>query len=124
MNTLALVFISVSSTFNLPDGLLSSLCYVESNHNVHALNENDGGSRSHGVCQIKLATARSIGFVGTGAQLREPKTNVHYAGKLLSYQIKRCGSIEKGVLAYNSGKCTKGNPKYVKKVQLALSEGR
>lgn len=121
---LTIMFLVVSGTFQLPRGLLSSLCYVESGHNVSALHENDGGTRSHGICQIKLATARSLGFVGTGAELRDPSINIYYAGKLLNYQIKRCGSVQKGVLAYNSGKCTAGNPRYVKKVLLAQSQGK
>jgi hypothetical protein len=68
--------------------------------------------------------AKAMGFVGTGAELRKPENNIYYAGKLLEYQIKRCGSVEKGVRAYNSGSCTKGSEAYVKKVFLALQQGK
>lgn len=124
MNTLILVFATVTSTFDLPSGLLSALCYVESGHNVKAVSENDGGTKSHGVCQIKLGMARAMGFKGTGATLREPTNNIYYAGKLLDYQIKRCGSIAKGVRAYNSGSCTKGSRSYVIKVTRAQLGGK
>lgn len=124
MNTLALVFLAVTNTHQIPTGLLSAICYVESKHDVAAINHNDGGTRSHGVCQIKLGMAKAMGFEGTGAELRKPENNVYYAGKLLEYQIKRCGSVELGIRAYNSGSCKKGSAKYVQKVQLALAQGK
>lgn len=124
MGSLGLIFAAVTSTFNLPQGLLSSICYVESGHRPEAVHENDGGTRSHGLCQIKLGTAKSLGFVGTGTELRKPENNIYYAGKLLAYHINRCKSIDKAVLAYNSGKCTKGNFSYVKKVKYALAQGK
>lgn len=124
MNTLALVFATVSITFNLPQGLLSSICYVESGHNVSAVNQNDKGSRSRGVCQLKRGTAKALGFTGKPWDLQNPEINIYYAGKLLAYQIKRCGSINKAILAYNSGKCNKGSPSYLKKVTLAKNQGK
>lgn len=124
MDTLALVFLAVTNTMSLPTGLLSALCYVESRHNVAAIAENDGGTRSHGVCQIKLGMAKAMGFEGNGAELRKPENNVYYAGKLLEYQIKRCGSVEKGIRAYNSGSCDRGSAEYVKKVKTALQQGK
>jgi hypothetical protein len=119
MNTLALLFLTVSSSNALPEGLLSAVCYVESKHKVDAVAENDGGTRSHGVCQIKLGMAKAMGFQGTGVELRKPQNNIHYAGKLLEYQIKRCKSVELGVRAYNSGSCKKGSNDYVNKVRTA-----
>lgn len=124
MNTLTILFLTVSQANNLPNGLLSSLCFVESGHNVAALHKMDGNSHSRGVCQIKRGVAKALGFKGTPQDLMKPEINVKYAGKLLAYQIKRCGSVEKGVLAYNSGKCTSGNPKYLNKVLLAQKQGK
>lgn len=102
--TLTLLFISASSTFKLPPDLLKSLCYVESGHKVEAIHYADGVGNSLGVCQIKLTTAKQLGFRGTEKQLMEPNTNIYYAAKYLAHQRDRyAGSIEKAVIAYNIG---------------------
>lgn len=104
MDALALLFLSVSHTFNLPPGLLSAVCFVESSHNVSAMHLNDGDSHSIGVCQIKLSTSRFLGFKGTAKALSNPKTNVFFAGKYLHYQLCRYnGNLYKAVAAYNVG---------------------
>jgi soluble lytic murein transglycosylase-like protein len=104
MNTLTALFMTMSLQYGLPPKLLSSICYIESTHNVHAVHHDDGGADSLGVCQIKLATAKGLGFKGTAKQLMDPKLNIKYAAKYLSHQIKRYnGSIEKAVIAYNKG---------------------
>lgn len=129
MATLMLLFATTTHTFNLPEGLLSSLCYVESGHVVNAISYMDGGKTdSLGICQVKLNTARYMGFKGTAAQLRHnPTYNVYYAGKYLSYQMLRYnGDIPKAVAAYNAGSCPHGvikNHKYVSKVFLAWEQG-
>lgn len=92
-----------SAQNNLPQGLLSSLCYVESHHNVSAIHPHDGHGNSVGICQIKLAAARSVGFKGTEKQLIDPATNITYAAKYLNKQVKRYHSVSQGVIAYNRG---------------------
>lgn len=131
MNPLILVFISVSSQFNLPQGLLSSVCFVESSHNVGAIHYNDGKGNSVGVCQLKLATAKLLGFKGNEQQLKNYKVNVFYAGKYLKKQLDRYnGNADMAVAAYNAGKCRinkKGlikNIKYVNKVRKVWISGR
>ena len=102
--TLLPIFVSISIQFGLPPNLLSSLCYVESKHDIYAVHEDDGGSNSLGVCQVKLATAQWLGFKGTEEQLMKPHINIYYAGMYLSKQRNRYnGSIEKAVIAYNVG---------------------
>lgn len=104
MNTLLVtLFMSTTVKFNLPPGLLSSLCYVESTHNIEAIHHDDGHADSLGVCQIKYATAKTLGFKGQPIDLMNPKTNIYYAGKYLRHQLVRYGSIEKAVIAYNIG---------------------
>lgn len=124
MSTLAIAFVLVSNSLDLPPNLLSAVCYVESKHVVSAIHVNDGGSDSLGLCQIKLNTARQFGFKGTAKQLQgDYKINMVYAGKYLRYQIKRYnGDTIKAVAAYNAGsyKPHKTN-KYVNKVLLAWS---
>lgn len=102
--TLTALFIAVSQTFSLPPGLLSAVCFVESGHRPNAHNEYDGGSPSLGVCQIKLSTARLLGFKGTEKELKDPENNVFYAGKYLASQLRRYSyDPVKGIAAYNSG---------------------
>jgi soluble lytic murein transglycosylase-like protein len=104
MNSLTILFLITTAQYGLPAGLLSSLCYVESGHRVEAVHKHDGNGNSVGVCQIKLKTARTLGFKGTEKQLMDPKINIQYAGKYLNHQIKRYhGSTVKAVIAYNQG---------------------
>lgn len=104
MSTVIAYFILISAQFNLPPNLLSSLCYVESTHNIEAIHYDDGGSNSVGICQIKLRTAQNLGFEGTEQDLMDPYTNIYYAAKYLSHQHKRYhGNIEKSLIAYNMG---------------------
>ena len=106
MNTLLLtkLFLAASLQYGLPSGLLSSLCYVESKHDIQAFHKDDGHSNSVGVCQIKLQTAKHLGFKGTEKQLMIPQNNIKYAAKYLSHQIKRYnGNLTYGIISYNMG---------------------
>jgi soluble lytic murein transglycosylase-like protein len=104
MVTLSTLFLSANLTFNLPPGLLESICYVESKHQVNAIHHHDGDDSSYGVCQIKYKTAVWLGYKDTRAQLMSPKTNIYYAAKYLAWQRKRYkGSLQKAVIAYNMG---------------------
>lgn len=97
-------FTIMSSQYNLPPGLLQSLCKIESNHKVEAISYNDGDGHSYGVCQIKHKTAKYIGFKGTPEELMEPQINIKYAATYLAYQMKRYkNNIPKAVIAYNKG---------------------
>ena len=93
-----------SSSFNLPPKLIDSVCWVESKHDVTAIKQDDGPSDSYGVCQIKLETARWLGFEGTTKQLMRPEVNIHYAAKYLAHNLRRYrGDVTKAVIAYNRG---------------------
>lgn len=129
--TLPLMFLLASQAFNLPPGLLPAVCYVESTHKVQAINLNDGGSASHGVCQLKLASARQMGFKGTAAQLQYPQVNAYFAAKYLRHQMVRYnGDLLKAIASYNSGtfKADKYgmplNKRYVRKVLAAWKAGK
>lgn len=104
MTPLIVLFTAMSLQTGLPAGLLSSLCWVESKHKINAIHHDDGNADSLGVCQIKLETAKGLGFKGTTKDLMKPENNVLYAAKYLSKQIKRYhGSVARGVIAYNLG---------------------
>lgn len=107
MHTILALFISNSIQFKLPEGLLSSLCYVESRHIASIVHKDDGPSHSYGICQVKFETAKYLGFTGTVEQLMNPKINIYYAGKYLQKQILRYNDINKGIVAYNRGNSNK-----------------
>lgn len=128
---IALLFLSLTQTFNLPPGLLSSVCYVESHHNANAIHHDDGGSDSVGLCQIHKSTAEQLGYRGSDEDLKDPKTNAFWAGLYLVHQYHRYGNDPiKAIAAYNAGSYAvneKGQIKnrlYVAKVLKAWSEGR
>lgn len=127
---LALIMLTASQANNLPPGLLSALCFVESSHRSHVINQKDGLSDSMGLCQIKSVAAKHVGFKGSKQDLMEPSINAIYAAKYLRYQIDRYdGDILKGISAYNMGRYKElngnaANLSYVQKVLKAWSEQR
>lgn len=123
MTTLALLFAAATTTYHLPPGLLSALCHVESTHRINAVHHDDGRSDSLGVCQIKLETAKWLGFKGTREQLMKPEVNIKYAAIYLNRQLVRySGDTPKAVASYNTGSFKPGathfavNQPYVDKV--------
>lgn len=103
MDILTALFIANTTRFNLPNGLLSSLCFVESRHISSIVHKHDGKSHSYGICQVKLETARYLGFIGTQDELLKPENNIFYAAMYLNKQIRRYNDITKGIVAYNRG---------------------
>lgn len=118
--SLTVIFATATHFFTLPPKLLDAVCYVESKHSISAYVNHDGRSPSYGVCQIKLATARHMGFKGTPEQLMEPRRNIYYAAKYLNYQLLRYGNVEQAVMAYNQGYSkTVVSTSYTRKVRAA-----
>jgi len=108
-------FILAGVLTGVDPALLSAVCWVESNHQPAAYAESDGGSPSLGLCQIKLGTARWLGFEGEASDLMEPNTNAYYAAKYLRRQYLRYGTWERAVSAYNCGYVC-NNTSYVNRV--------
>jgi soluble lytic murein transglycosylase len=104
MSLLPALFLSLTTQYNLPPKLLDSVCYIESHYDVKAVHKDDGGENSLGVCQVKLSTAKFLGFKGSEAQLMRPEVNAKYAAKYIKYQLNRYeGNIEKAIISYNRG---------------------
>lgn len=102
--TVLLLFNPASTAFDLPNNLLASVCYIESHYDANAMRHDDGNGDSLGLCQIKLQTAKLMGFNGTAKQLMNPIVNSHYAAKYLSHQLIRYnGNVTKALVAYNMG---------------------
>lgn len=126
-HTLGLLFLAVSNQLQLPNGLLKAICWVESAHKVGAINQTDKGGPSLGLCQVKLETARELGFRGTAYQLQhDPIVNAFMAGRYLRKQMDRYdGNAIKAIASYNAGSFRvdrRGlilNRKYVYKVYVA-----
>jgi soluble lytic murein transglycosylase-like protein len=83
----------------LPVSLAEAVIRIESNYNpkiVHAGN--------YGLMQIRLATARSLGFTGTPAELLDPDTNLRFGLKYLggAYQQAQ-GNLCRTIMKYQSG---------------------
>lgn len=89
---------------NLPAGLLQAVCTTESQLDPNAVHQDDGGSTSLGLCQVKLTTAQWLGFQGTEQDLMEPSVNAYYAAQYLHKQLIRYNeNIPKALTAYNRG---------------------
>jgi soluble lytic murein transglycosylase-like protein len=118
--------VAASEDNDIPLKILSGLCWVESNHNPKALNRFDGKTASYGLCQIKLATARSMGFKGSFKLLYNPIINAQYAAKYLRKQYLRYDkNWIKAISAYNGGKSVLSeNSEYVNKVFKRVLEAQ
>jgi soluble lytic murein transglycosylase-like protein len=74
-----------------------------------------------GLMQIKLSTARGMGYKGSAKGLYDPATNIRWGMKYLGQARKLAGGSECGTLSrYNGGHGTKRMIKpYCSKVRLA-----
>ncbi len=95
--------------------LLFSLCHVETTI-LNKIHHHDGGSKSYGICQVKLRTARQFLPGITEAEMMDPYYNALAAAYYLKYQTLRFKDLKKGISAYNAGRPIKSNKKYVKSV--------
>lgn len=103
--------------------ILLAICHVESSGNHKAVNISDGGSASYGYCQVKIQTARMLGFRGHISDLWFKKeVNREFGLKYLQYQNSRYLSVEEIIAAYNAGSVKRNsrgefvNKEYVQKV--------
>ena len=120
MTSILLAFAMATAAFDLPPGLLDAVCYVETKHTENAIHLNDGGSPSLGICQIKLATSRDLGYKGSAEDLQyNTKVNAYYAAKYLKKHLRKYAEISRALSAYNAGHYTPKNVKYVKRVNAA-----
>lgn len=71
---------------------------------------------SLGLGQIKLSTAKGLGYVATEKELYYPYVNIEYTAKYLRKLMEEYGQYEKALSAYNAGHLTTANQKYVKRI--------
>lgn len=109
-------FLLIGQLVGVPGELVRAVCKVESGLNPAAIHHSDGHSKSYGLCQIKLATARQMGYDGTVQGLMDPETNAMYAAKYLKMQKERYGNWLQAISAYNAGRAIISNRNYVRQV--------
>jgi len=102
----------------IPSSLAHAVVRVESNFNAKAR----GRAGEVGLMQIKLGTARMMGYRGSKKGLYDPETNIKYGMKYLGGAHKLSGGDTCGtILRYNAGHAAKRmNPvssRYCAKVQ-------
>ncbi len=83
----------------VPENLANAVVQIESRYNPGAR----GGS-ALGLMQIKVQTARSVGFAGDWRGLMAPDTNLHFGMKVLAdaYKSSR-GDVCMTLAKYQSG---------------------
>jgi soluble lytic murein transglycosylase-like protein len=84
---------------NLPEDLVRRVIKRESGGNPRVVS-----AGNYGLMQIKLATARSMGYTGNAAGLLDANTNMTYAVKYLAgaYRVAR-GNVSQAVHYYAAG---------------------
>ena len=84
----------------VPEALVHRVIVRESRYQPHLI----GRGGTIGLMQIKLATARGLGYTGTAEGLRDPDTNLTYAVKYLAGAYRAAnGDHNRAVAYYASG---------------------
>lgn len=91
---------SHAASNGVPAELVHRVIVRESRYNAGAM----GRGGAIGLMQIKLATARGLGYTGTAAGLRDPETNLTYGVRYLAgaYRVAN-GHHGRAVGYYASG---------------------
>jgi soluble lytic murein transglycosylase-like protein len=102
--------------------LVASFIEQESSFNTKSVHHDPSGGYSYGLMQLKLDTAKFMGFKGSYKRLYDPYVNINYGVKYIVYLNTRYKYIGSIISAYNAGSATwvKGrgfrNQKYVNSV--------
>ena len=80
----------------VPEALVHRVIVHESRYRPHLV----GRGGTIGLMQIKLATARSLGYTGTAEGLRDPNTNLTYAVKYLAGAFHAANGDHRRAVAY------------------------
>ncbi|MBC2885946.1 transglycosylase SLT domain-containing protein [Ochrobactrum sp. CM-21-5] len=89
-----------AATYGVPSALAHAVVRHESNFRPNVR----GKAGEIGLMQIKLSTARGLGYSGSAKGLYEPSTNIQYGMKYLAMAQKLGGGSTCGtILKYNAG---------------------
>jgi soluble lytic murein transglycosylase-like protein len=87
-----------ASTYGVPESLIRRVIRRESRGNPRVVSKGN-----FGLMQIKLATARGMGYQGSAAGLLDADTNMTYAVKYLAGAYKVAGGNESRAVALYAG---------------------
>lgn len=93
------IILKESKRQGVDPNIVVALIEVESNFNRHAT----GRAGEIGLMQIKLPTARGIGYTGTRAELYNAETNIRYGVKYLREAYNRSKNDCEALKRYNQG---------------------
>jgi soluble lytic murein transglycosylase-like protein len=79
----------------LPESLVHRVIVRESRYNPRAVSRGN-----YGIMQIRLRTARAMGYTGSAADLLDPDTNMTYAVKYLAGAYRAAGGNPDRAVAY------------------------
>lgn len=86
--------------YGVPEDLAHAVVFTESRYRPDAR----GKAGEIGLMQLKLATARGVGYKGSAKGLYDPETNIAYGMKYLGGAYKLSGGTTCGtILKYNAG---------------------
>ena len=77
----------------VPASLVHRVIMRESRYNARAVSKGN-----YGIMQIRLGTARAMGYSGSAAGLLDPEVNMTYAVKYLAGAYKAAGGSESGAV--------------------------
>ncbi len=83
----------------IPDTLVHRVIVRESKYQPNLI----GRGGAIGLMQIKLATARGLGYTGDAAGLRDPETNLTYGIKYLAGAFRAAGGNHDRAVRYYAG---------------------
>ena len=83
--------------------LVLAISEIESSRNTKAIGKQDPRDIHYGLMQLKLGTARMLGFRGRPKSLFQAQTNLALGIKYLNQKLNQYHSIEAAAAAYNAG---------------------
>lgn len=87
----------------VPIALAHAVVTIESRYRVRVVSKGN-----YGLMQIRLGTARSLGFRGTGRQLLQPAVNLHYGMRYLGRAWRASGgNVCRTVQRYQTGRSSR-----------------
>lgn len=84
-----------ASANGVPESLVRRVIHIESKGNPRVISKGN-----FGLMQIRLGTARSMGYGGTAEGLLDADTNMTYAVKYLAIAYRAAGCVEERAIAY------------------------
>lgn len=102
-NRVSPALLGMVSTAAMQNGVPSNLAHAVVRQESNYQSAMRGRAGEWGIGQIKCQTARSVGFTGNCAQLRDPEVNLTFSMKYLRLALDKGGEGCAGTSLYNTG---------------------